>query len=190
MSLIMEALNRMKKDQQLADKTEASELSTKPIEAIFSENSAVEEKENRLYVGDLEFSSDENLAHSKIYKTNFRPWERAFSSRRFILGVMAGIFFLGFLGVMIYQLADFNSANVTPVASEIPSSGIAPLIPEIQLPVLEGILYDAVNPLCLLSGAALKPGDTWQSFKILSIHPDSVRLLAPDGTERQLKQNG
>lgn len=46
---------------------------------------------------------------------------------------------------------------------------------------LSGILWDAAQPLAIINGETLQPGDTIDGFRILSIEPASVVMT--DGTE-------
>ena len=46
---------------------------------------------------------------------------------------------------------------------------------------LSGILWDAAQPLAIINGETLQPGETIDGFRILSIEPASVVMT--DGTE-------
>ena len=62
----------------------------------------------------------------------------------------------------------------------------APISPPPPVLKLQGILYDPVHPMAIVSGKTVRPGDVIKGFKVKSISLTTLVLVGPDQKETSL----
>lgn len=77
----------------------------------------------------------------------------------------------------------------TPASNAVPAmrgTNTMPAVAKEQIPKLQGIIFNAANPLAILSGKTVSAGDHAGDYEVKQISKSSVVLQRPDGSRQTL----
>ena len=125
------------------------------------------------------------------------------SSHTAVWLVPAIIIFLVFAAIFVIGWAAAHrtvntivSAPPDPVTTQQVEIVRAPIVPEpepvpvVELPRLQGIFYSPTAPSAILAGKTVRPGDTFEKYKVKAITKYNVILVGPDKKEIKIGLGG
>ncbi len=210
MSLIMDALNKARQERQAAQHAKSASPEAIAAEAVASSraiepetvpapNTAAGNSEgmgNSVFIGETEFldlirgaDARTSAAYEPAESSHSNLFSRKWISQLTLICALSAAIILSVTTLSRFWVIEseiFKKAlpnSQTPRIAAGDSGGVS-------LPAnfsIQGILWDAEDPIVLIGNKTLRAGDLWNGHQLLSIQPDGVTILDAAGMRHQIK---
>lgn len=203
MSLIMDALNKARQERQAAQRAKSTPPDaaatepvafSRPLEPETAVAGNAEGVGNSVFIGETEFlelirgaEASASVPYEPAEPARDNLFSRKWLSQLTLIFALSAAIILSVTTVSRYWVIE--SEILKNALPDSPAHMTGELMGA-ALPgnfSIQGILWDAKDPIALIGTKTLRPGDLWNGHRLLSIQPDEVTILDATGIQHQIK---